>query len=124
MIVYTTVIVFVKSAIQCPKRVASTRCGELHDKLDELQNIVKCQALIGRRELNVGLDDLLERSRDETGDKVVNLYRLIVNRVRKQIGANDIVRWVALLEDILELQRDIFNKVSPVRIGIELSCIS
>ena len=98
---------------KCPKWVENSPHRSLHVELDELQKILKCQKVIAKRDMNYGLNDILERARDSTGEKVVNLYRLIVNKCRKNFDPKNTIRWVAVLEDLLQLQKDIFNLVSP-----------
>lgn len=42
----------------------------------------------------------------------MNLFRLIVNRCRKDFSPDDTVDWVSVLEDFLKLQKSIFGVVS------------
>ena len=75
--------------------------------MDKLQSLIKAAKLIGRHEVRCDIGDLIGRAKDKI--KVINMFRLIIKKGRAKYDGSEVVRWISILQDLLQLRKTVFT---------------
>ena len=95
-----------KLVYACPRK-QKDELAEEHAKLDYLQALIKAAKLIGRHEVRCSIGDLIGRANDK--GKVENMFRLMIKKGRAKYDGSEVVRWISILQDVLQLQKTVFS---------------
>lgn len=84
---------------------------QLHDRLDQLQSHLEAADILENYDVAITPADIASKQKDE--DQIEQLFvRLTRTAMRKGQTSNE-NRWKELLDDMLELQNKVFNRIRP-----------